>query len=234
MMVWAWMQENASGLQVITGSLTVLIWLIYLHMIFLGFLKQRRSSLLIARSGRRDLKADCLVSNMGMEPTYILDVLAEIDTGEVYFTASVIEWEGEPSGEDEVPPSYTVQGPLSSGDHFILGTFENLIIRAETHFGQGRFAPDVKSIFLIVLASTNQARHIVAACRKFEVAGNPETGLIDLRPVEVEAYQIRSGRKRRKLNGILRAFQRQEAMQQSMHDTIFGSRRDRLGRWLGR
>jgi hypothetical protein len=233
-MGWTWIEENASGLQVITGALTVLIWLVYLHLILLGFFRQRRSSLLIARAGRRDIKARCLISNMGLEPAYILDVLVEIETGDSFITASVIEWEGDAASADETPPSYTIQGPLNSGEHTVLGTFEDLIARAERSFGGERFDTGVKSIFLIVLASTNQARHVVAACRKFELQFDGETGRADLLPVAVEAYQIRSGRQRRKLNTILQAFQRREAMRESMHDMIFGSERVRLRRWLWR
>lgn len=223
-MAWAWIQENASGLQVVTSVAMVVIWLVYLHLILLGFLRQRRSSLLINRAGRRDIRARCLISNMGVEPAYILDVLAEIETDDGFVTASVVDWEEVPVDRDSEPGGVSRQGPLNSGEHFVLGTFEELIDRAAHRFGEEALKSEARSIFLIVLASTNQARHVVAAGRKFEVRRDVGKRVADLDPVQPEAIQVRSGARRRRLGTLLEQFQHRETTQDSMYQAILGPR----------
>jgi hypothetical protein len=222
-----WIKENGVVLQVVTSALMVAIWLVYLHLILLGFLRQRRSSVLINRAGRRDVKARCLISNMGAEPAYVLDVLAEIELSEGFFTASVIDWD---EGEDD-PPAHSHQGPLSGGEYMVIGTFRDLIERAEKQFGRDDFLGGAQSIFLIVLVSTNQARRTVAACRKFELRRNESKGRTDLLPLEIEAIQIRTGWRRRRLNGIVQDFERQEASRRSLHQSLFPHRWTRVPRY---
>ncbi|MAM60565.1 hypothetical protein [Maritimibacter sp. UBA3975] len=199
--------DHIEIVQLVTSLTTMLVWVVYLNIFLIGFVQQRRSSLLINRGGGEDLDSRCLISNMGAQPVYLLDVLAATEGEKAPTLASVVDRKELRDGEMERPTEITGQGPINSGAFVDIGSFREVAERAEFHAMKNN-ADDPKRLKLIVVAATNQAKHIVAASREFDIAGG---GDVAVRPRAVEARQIRARRKRKRLTRLLNEIQQKKS-----------------------
>ncbi|QFT92420.1 hypothetical protein FIU86_06170 [Roseovarius sp. THAF9] len=193
------LKENVEIVQIAASLTTTFVWLVYLHIFMSGYLQQRRSSILINRGGGPDMQARCLVSNMGAQPAYLLDVLASLDTGEDVNVSSVVDREELRKEEMEQPTNVTGQGPIPSGGYVDIGTFEDVARRAGHSADKGDL--DDRCLKLMAVCATNQANHVVAAVREFDLRAEEER--LRLMPRKLEARQIRSRRQRKKITAML-------------------------------
>ncbi|MGR3629682.1 MAG: hypothetical protein ACU0BP_10435 [Sulfitobacter sp.] len=88
-----WIAKNTGTLQVAISPLTGIVWLAYLHILWLNFRRQRQAVILINRSVAQDENAHCFVTNMGAEPIYLMEVMARVVTDEKTYTVKVTERE---------------------------------------------------------------------------------------------------------------------------------------------
>lgn len=217
--MWTWMQENQAAIQIVVSLVTTIVWIAYLHLFVISFLRQTRSGLLINRAGREGMAARCIVSNLGSEPAYLTDVLAEIELDDETYTASVIDrLEMLEDGETEV----IAQGPMASGAYVDIGSFDDIFRRIHSRLGGLETRARICRIKLIAVAATSQARDLVAAYRTFDLRGSGNE--VVLLPVEVEAPQVRTWFMRRRLTKLLRAIQRGERLESPPTDQLFARR----------
>ncbi|WP_088632899.1 hypothetical protein [Phaeobacter sp. 22II1-1F12B] len=196
-------RQNSELMQIGASLTTTLVWLVYLHVLLRGFRDQRRSSVLINRGGGEDLDARCLVSNMGAQPAYLLDVLACIETDDGADVSSVVDRRELRREELERATEMTGQGPLPSGGYVDIGSFKDIAKRADSDI-RIEDMPQ-RTVKLIAVAATNQASHIVAAVREFDLV--PEGNNISVRPKSLEAKQLRSRRSRKQVRTALEMLQ---------------------------
>lgn len=196
-------RQNSELMQIGASLTTTLVWLVYLHVLLRGFRDQRRSSVLINRGGGEDLDARCLVSNMGAQPAYLLDVLACIETDDGADVSSVVDRRELRREELERATEMTGQGPLPSGGYVDIGSFKDIAKRADSDI-RIEDMPQ-RTVKLIAVAATNQASHIVAAVREFDLV--PEGNSISVRPKSLEAKQLRSRRSRKQVRTALEMLQ---------------------------
>ena len=196
-------RQNSELMQIGASLTTTLVWLVYLHVLLRGFRDQRRSSVLINRGGGEDLDARCLVSNMGAQPAYLLDVLACIETDDSADVSSVVDRRELRREELERATEMTGQGPLPSGGYVDIGSFKDIAKRADSDI-RIEDMPQ-RTVKLIAVAATNQASHIVAAVREFDLV--PEGNSISVRPKSLEAKQLRSRRSRKQVRTALEMLQ---------------------------
>ncbi|MBL3705933.1 hypothetical protein GI582_24870 [Sulfitobacter sp. BDSS02] len=196
-------RQNSELVQIGANLTTTVVWLVYLHVLLKGFRDQRRSSLLINRGGGEDLDARCLISNMGAQPAYLLDVLAGIDTKDGPSVASVVDRQELRREELEQPTEMTGQGPLPSGGYVDIGSFRDILDRAGYDLSGSQSSQ--ATLKLVSVAATNQASHIVAAVREFDVREDGDA--IMVRPRTLEARQVRSRSARRKVCSVLEKLQ---------------------------
>ncbi|MBS8228674.1 hypothetical protein DYI42_20810 [Vannielia litorea] len=214
--MWQWLQDNQPAIQIIVSLTTTVVWIAYLHIFLVSFRRQTRSGLLINRAGRDGLAARCIISNLGSEPAYLTDVLAEVEIGEDTLTTSVVDRLEMFEDSDQ---SQTAQGPMASGAYIDIGSFEDIFERVHQRHGSRDIARKADRIKLIAVAATSQARDLVAAYRNFDISGSGEQTM--LRPVEVEAKQVRSWFQRRRLKRLLSAIQRREPLNGSASSQLF-------------
>lgn len=200
-------RQNSELMQIGASLTTTLVWLVYLHVLLRGFRDQRRSSVLINRGGGEDLDARCLVSNMGAQPAYLLDVLACIETDDGADVSSVVDRRELRREELERATEMTGQGPLPSGGYVDIGSFKDIAKRADSDI-RIEDMPQ-RTVKLIAVAATNQASHIVAAVREFDLV--PEGNSISVRPKSLEAKQLRSRRSRKQVRTALEMLQNRSA-----------------------
>lgn len=191
--------QNVEIIQIATSLTMALVWLVYLQIFLSGYIQQRRSSILINRGGGPDMQARCLVSNMGAQPAYLLDVLASLDTGEDVNVASVVDREELRKEEMEQPTNVTGQGPIPSGGYVDIGTFED--VAGRVGYSASKDDLDDRCLKLVAVCATNQANNVVAAVREFDLRA--EKGRVRLMPRKLEARQIRSRRLRKKITSML-------------------------------
>ncbi|WP_339112853.1 hypothetical protein [Thioclava sp. GXIMD2076] len=228
--MWNWITENVTALQAMVSLLSTVVWIVYLNLFLSSYQRQKRSSILISRAGSNQMGAHCIVSNMGSEPAFLVDVLAEIATDERIITASVAD--RLESWDEGASPSTTVsaEGPIESGGYTDIGTFEQLFDRVCRQSEIENCAHRISHVNLIAIAATNQARELVAAHRSFEV-NRSEGRAPRLHPVQVEAIQIRSRHKRKKLTAILKQMQDYQAIEGSVMGELGHPRHHRLVFW---
>ncbi|QPM92393.1 hypothetical protein [Pseudooceanicola algae] len=204
-------KDNAELFQILASLATTFVWLVYLNIFLQGYIQQRRSSLLINRGGGETTEARCLISNMGAEPAYLLDVLVSLDGQDGPVVASVVDRNELRREEVTTPAELTGQGPIPSGGFVDIGSFQDVIDRARGHLG--REVDPGSGLKLVAVAATNQARNIAAAVREFEVEA--EEGTFYVTPCSVDARQIRSRRERRRITSVLGALQKRHGQNTS-------------------
>ena len=126
----AWIETHSSALQVIVGLTTALVWVIYLHILVSGLRRQRRSEILITLGGKRDMSGRVMVSNLGFEPIYILDILLKLSADHREETVSVTERGKQNQRGQDPSDKSTLQTPLKTGDLVDIGEIATLLDRA--------------------------------------------------------------------------------------------------------
>ncbi|MFQ1702386.1 hypothetical protein ACJ5NV_17515 [Loktanella agnita] len=196
-----WIAENAGPLQLAISILTGLVWLAYLHIIWLNFRRQRQAVILINRSIAQDENAHCFVTNMGAEPIYLMEVMARVVTDEKTYHVKVTEREEIALEEVENPLSRTNQGPIKSGEFIDIGSFLDLLHRAEARIGTEGLFHTVRQMDLTVAAAGGHATHLIAARRGFRA--DWKDGKPYFVPEQLMTRQIRNLFQRRKVVAML-------------------------------
>lgn len=187
---------------------TALIWIVYLSFFLRSYRRQQRPSILITSGAGKDLDAHCFVTNLGLEPVYLLDVIIDLVEADGRVIRAVIPERTEhrssdPAAEDDVRRATNV-GSLTSGGERDLGRFRTLIERACTE------NPDIKAespfagLEVTVVAVTASQAELCGASRAYRlehVADDKRR----LRARTIKAHQLQGFFARRKLARLLTA-----------------------------
>lgn len=191
-----WISQNATLVQAGVSVVTALVWIVYLQLFLVGFLRQRRSEILVSRGAGVGLDARCYIANLGFEPIYISQLLMSVRTPDQTFSAAITDRESLTEEQMRDPKQATNQGPLKSGDSYDAGSFGELVRRALRIAGGDEDA-DVRSFELTVVALHASSAAFVAAVREYDVIERESWK--DIAPRGLETRQIRSLRGRRNL-----------------------------------
>ncbi|RBI85693.1 hypothetical protein DRV85_08165 [Rhodosalinus halophilus] len=199
-----WIAGNSDVLRLAVSLLTVAVWVAYLQVFLMSYLRQRTPVILISTGASSDEQARCIVSNMSSEPIYLIDVLAEVtlDDG-ARQSAQVTERDELDFGDVARPIERTNQGPLASGDFVDIGSFSEVLHRVEKRSGLEDVMARVTGMTLTAAAASGRASKIVAACRSYS-ARRAEDGRLSFAPHRLMARQLRHGRRRRRVLRQLR------------------------------
>jgi len=192
-----WLADNSAALQVITGAVMAIVWIVYLQLLLMTIMRQRRPLILIGTGAGVGLESHCFVSNLGYEPIYVMDLTITLTFDQRRCTAFITDrWEMR--DEDlKNPRDATNRGPLQSGRHFNVGRFGDLLERAKAKLGIDDVADEVRLIELTVIANTAASTTIIAARRSFVCESFD--GRHRLVPASIDTRQVRSFRERRRL-----------------------------------
>jgi|LNFM01.1.fsa_nt_gb hypothetical protein len=161
-----WLADNSGAIQAVTGILTMLVWVVYLHALLMNYARQRRPEILITYGAGKGLASHCFVTNLGLEPIYLLDAVIEVYTREGSRTASIIDRTEE--GEAVLDPACaTNQGPLPSAGFRDIGSFRSLLDRAKDQDSALPSAECVCSIEITIIAATAAQASLAGARRRF-------------------------------------------------------------------
>lgn len=202
----SWIEENSGLVQALMAAVTAIVWIIYLHVIVLGLRRQRRTEILINLGGERSLSARTLVSNLGFEPVYILEIILTVwsDGGER--TSSVADRAELAEAQRHSPSEATLQGPLKSGEYVDIGSIGDLLERDRLQSFDQIDLDNISRIEITVAAITAATNSIVAARRRFRhEQGEGRRALV---PETLYARQIRTRRGRRAIERKIRELSR--------------------------
>lgn len=192
-----WIKDNSEVLQLGLGLVSAVVWLGYLQILYLGFARQRQAVVMIHHGAAEDDRARCTVSNMGTEPIYVMALLAKLTIDGKTVNATVTDREELAFEDLETPISRTTQGPLKSGEYMDVGSFSDLIWRAQQRNGVSD-ASLTDEIEVSVVAASGHASKLVVANRTFQ-RRKDDDGAVHFIPTSVLTKQIRGPWTRRKL-----------------------------------
>jgi hypothetical protein len=191
-----WIAANQSVLQVVVAIASAVIWLVYLQLFFVSFMRQRRTEILINRGPGAGMQARCYIANLGFEPIYVAQLLMTVTTGDEVVDAAVTDRVLLSEDQQRDPSHATNQGPLRSGDSYDAGTFDELVGRALSVAGRDE-AATVDGFDLTVVAIHAASSDFVGATRHFDVIARD--GQREPMPNDIVTRQLRSPFARRRL-----------------------------------
>ncbi|WP_026481181.1 hypothetical protein [Ahrensia sp. 13_GOM-1096m] len=180
--------------------LTAFVWLFYLQILVSGLRRQRRTEILIHLGGSQNLNARVFVSNLGLEPIYILEIILTVHTKDGTHETSIADRTEVTVEELKSPSATTLQGPLNSGEFVDIGSVENILQRVKHNTYDGYDINNIEGIEIKIAAITAASTNIVAAYRKCDLRCDNNEYWI--RPTTLYATQIRGwcGRYQLKIN----------------------------------
>ncbi|WP_136068513.1 hypothetical protein [Modicisalibacter radicis] len=223
-----WISEHHNLLSLVISFGTLMIWLVYAQLLYLGFRRQRRPRLIINRGKKKDINALCIISNMSAESIFIEYIIATLDTSRGQIVMDVTDFEQQYSDDDELESNEeenrksrrilndsnvrenTRQGPLGSGDFLHIGTFNDLIARMardegiemENNRPKGDMTLDRLTIRLVGIYGPEDMP--VGAERSFDLKDNGE--FCSLTPSSWDTKRMASMRQRRELRKQIQRF----------------------------
>ncbi|GHB06083.1 hypothetical protein [Modicisalibacter luteus] len=219
-----WISQHSKVLSVFTNFGTLLIWLVYAQLLYLGFRRQRRPRLIINRGRQKDIDALCIISNMSAEAIFIEYIIAELKTSKGTIIMDVTDFEQEYSDDDEpadeegnrerrtlAPVNVsdnTRQGPLESGGFLHIGTFDDLVKRLAREGGiemNGHRPKDsdlqFKYLTIRLIGVYGSEDMPVGSERSFDLIDNEH--YCSLAPTTWDTKRLASFRQRRKLRKMV-------------------------------
>lgn len=195
-----WMSQNSASLSLFADFAMVTVWLTYLQLFLMSYLRQRQPRILINRRAGRTIDASCLICNMSAEPIYIQNIIASLKSDGDKWTAAVTDLHEIEKGRTDKVSDATSQGPLGVGECIDMGSFSHLAKRAgkAKNIAVENLSKDYQAMELTVVAAYGSDKHSVAASREFEI--RDDGALI---PKTVTTTQIHSLRKRRQIDRYL-------------------------------
>ncbi|MGO2135429.1 hypothetical protein [Marinobacter sp.] len=217
--MYDWIVDHQKVLSVCASLGSVVIWLVYAQLLYLGFRRQRSPRLIINRGRNKDINALCLISNMSAEAVFIEYIIAELETSEGIITMDVTDFEQEYSEGDENPEGprgqsisnrrarnvmdNIRQGPMESGGFLHIGTFSELIqrlardegIRMHGHRPQGDL--EFTRLTLRLIGIYGPESMPIGAERSFDLTFSADK--LSLRPVSWDTKRLASLWQRHKL-----------------------------------
>jgi hypothetical protein len=191
-----WITQNSDFVQVILNALMVVIWVFYLQIFLVGYRRQRRADILINLGSGAGRQSRFFVSNLSLEPVYLLDVLVELTTKDGSREADITERAETSGAQLNRPTEATNQGPLKSGEFIDIGNLDDLLERASMQLKDVDLQVTT-SLAITVVVHTSSTPDIAGARRSFRICG--QGGEITILPTQVAATQIRSLWGRRQL-----------------------------------
>lgn len=203
-----WLSENSGALNVILNACTLLVWLLYFHVLFLTFRRQNRPNILINRGAGEDAEARCLISNMSSSPIYVQAVRVDAEANGKTFQRTISDTEKfgkKASSDGNTLREFTSQGPLKDGDFLDLGTFEEIADKALSVYDSDDGAPeslrDVDRLGITIIAVYTAKHDVIGATRKFKI--NVTEDAIKMEPETILAHQYSKPWERRSLMKVM-------------------------------
>lgn len=184
-----WLSEHATLLQALVALLTGLVWIVYLQLFLVNFLRQKRPEILISRGAGVGLDARCFIANLSLEPIYISQLLLSVEADGEKLEAAITDRETMSEEQMRDPKLATNQGPVKSGDSFDAGSFRELVRRGLKLNGRDEETA-IDGFELTVVAIHAASSSFIAGRRRYECM--QKNGQSEIVPTTLITRQVRS------------------------------------------
>jgi len=194
--------DHAPLISAAMAGLTALIWVVYLTAFLASYRRQRRPSILITSGAGRGMGAHCFVTNLGLEPIYLLDIILDLTRPDGSRVRAVIperneQLPGDDQTEAEDARGATNVGPLCSGEEIDIGRFRTMIDRACAENPDVTADMPLSHLEVTVVTITAAGAALCAASRRYRV--DTQDGITRLCATTIKARQIQGLLARRRL-----------------------------------
>lgn len=211
-----WISQNNTLVNALTSIGTLVVWIFYAQLLYLGFSRQRRPRMLINKGvGNEYIDSPCLVCNMSQESVFVFFVVIQLKTTKGVFTAPMTDISSDtPMDDKPTLRERTRQGPLASGQCLELVSFRNMIATIarqegiETDNGYP-CDPDIRLEWLEihVISIYGSDDKAFGAVRRFKVCADDDSHEVHLQPSTLDTTRRKSWRYRRLIKRWLKEYQ---------------------------
>ena len=173
--MWQWMQDNAQVLSVLLNGTMLAVWVAYLQVVTVSFLRANRAVVHISSAAEDGEDARCIVSNMGSDAVYVLAVQVGLRCGGRQLNAMVTDKVERRPVDAEDYRDRTLQGPLAGGEAMDVGSFRTLCQRAEKRLGEGLSLDTCSEVEITVIVAAQQAHKLMGGISATGSRANPAT-----------------------------------------------------------
>ncbi|WP_334061055.1 hypothetical protein [Limimaricola cinnabarinus] len=181
-----WLADHSAALSVALNAAMLVVWISYLNIFLFSFLRQRRQLVTITQGAGAALNAKCFVSNLGLEPIYIAEVVIDLLVAGERCQAVVTDRTLMSDQELQDPREATNQGPLQSGHHSSIGEFGDLIRRGLSSSECKGTLDEVSEVTVTVVTATAAKGAVTGARRAFVIEGSGEDRILHGRTLMAE------------------------------------------------
>lgn len=190
-----WIETHHTALSVLISFAMLLVWMTYLQLILMAYIRQRRSKIIINKVAGSSHKSHCFISNMSAETIYISVIKVTLQNHDDQWTAYITDFEEISDTSEKGPAEMTYQGPMGTGAFYDLGSYESIVssVQKRTEAPKDILQQDDFSMEIKVLGFYGSERLPVAAFRDFTY----DRG--EMRPATPQTFQVRSVFKRKQI-----------------------------------
>lgn len=192
-----WLDQNVDFLTLLANLGMLVVWMTYLHLMYVSYRRERRKRLLIHSGSTSGLDAPWMLINLSKEPVHVLCVLVvakyaddgkRIAGSASYRTSVAVEAEGVEL-RDRMK-----QGPVGAGEMLPLGTMRHLVGSVDpSAAGNGGFRR-FSEVELRVIAFAGTEDKPIGARRKCRITGDDKRECAPISPY-TEQLITRKGRR---------------------------------------
>ncbi|WP_346797868.1 hypothetical protein R5M92_03425 [Halomonas sp. Bachu 37] len=194
-----WITEHASGINAISGILTLGVWFFYAQLLYNGYARQRRPRIILNRGEGIGLNAMCLLSNMSNEAIYVQYLVAILHIGEQRYSLELTEYQ-KSDGDEKYYATH--QGPLPSGGYLHAQSFADILIQIQRRWQLDKRLleePDTTvSLEMRVIAIYGSEDAPIGATRTFKI-NMQEAPARQLVPATLDTARLNSRRQRKRV-----------------------------------
>ncbi|MDF0599153.1 hypothetical protein P1J78_00280 [Psychromarinibacter sp. C21-152] len=202
-----WLAAHGPVVNLIVNLGMLVVWVAYLQLFLITYLRSRKPRLIINRGSGRDIGSVILVSNMSQEPVYPQNAYCTIHHADASYSATITDREELlPTDAAERPEGVTSHGPLGRGEFMSIGTFRNIL---EITAAAAEGCPDeldahadrIRSVEIMVVGAFGGDDLEIAAKREYRIdTGHDPWRVI---PVGPATRQISSRRERKRIRRMI-------------------------------
>ncbi|ALG91740.1 hypothetical protein TQ29_02295 [Actibacterium sp. EMB200-NS6] len=191
-------------LNLVLNALMLLVWVVYLHLILMGFLRQRQCILHLDLGAATDENARCIVTNMGSEPVYLAAVVIDLSFENRQERYVITDRSEMPLDQADRPLERTIKGPLAGGEALDLGSFRDLVGRSVATKAIDETMEALTAVTVTAVAVSNHAQSLTGGYKRFDVYWDGHIRMF--RPNSVITSQVRGIWRRRDLAGAIAGY----------------------------
>lgn len=203
-----WLPTHLAIVSVLVSVGSLLVWVFYARLLWIGFNRGERPLILIHQAGGMGPGSSCLVVNLSRQPLHVINVHFILHTENHAFDLRVNEYRRITNSQerDWALENVMKEGPLRAGEFLSLGDFSSMLESARTNGDTHKrdrqqeqtLAERTREFEVRVTAMFSAFDKPIGATRRFSVVMEDNDEVL-LKPTSPLTVQLSSWRQRRRV-----------------------------------